>query len=122
MDRHFVYLMLLGAVAAAPGISQAAGRTFVSTAGADTNTSVNCGPTAPCRTFSAALSVTASGGEIIVLNSGGYGPPFSIAQSVSITAPDGVYAGVTVGTGVGITIATAGVSVALKGVSINGTG
>jgi hypothetical protein len=123
MVRRLICAMLLGSTAVGANLAQAtAGRTFVSTAGVDTNSSVNCGPTTPCRTFSAALSVTASGGEIVVLNSGGYGPPFSIAQSVSITAPDGVYAGVTVGTGAGITIATAGVSVALKGISINGTG
>jgi alpha-tubulin suppressor-like RCC1 family protein len=118
-----------GTYAAAPQVIQsfmvlasAAGRTFVSTAGSDTNGLIKCAPTSACRTFSAALGVTASGGEIVVLDSGGYGPPFSIAQSVSITAPDGVYAGVTVGTGAGITIATTGVSVALKGISINGTG
>jgi hypothetical protein len=118
-----------GTYAAAPQVTQSftvlasgAGRTFVSTSGADANAATKCAPTTACRTFSAALGVTGGGGEIVVLNSGGYGPPFSIAQSVSITAPDGVYAGVTVGSGVGITIATAGVSVALKGISINGTG
>jgi alpha-tubulin suppressor-like RCC1 family protein len=118
-----------GTYAAAPQVMQSftvlasgAGRTFVSTAGSDTSALIKCAPTSACRTFSAALGVTASGGEIVVLDSGGYGPPFTIAQSVSITAPDGVYAGVTVGTGAGITIATAGVSVALKGISINGTG
>jgi hypothetical protein len=123
MMRRLIWAVLLGPATLVPNPAQAvAGRTFVSTTGVDTNTSVNCGPTAPCRTFSAALSVTGSGGEVVVLNSGGYGPPFAIAQSVSIAAPDGVYAGLTVGTGVGITIATAGISVALKGISINGTG
>jgi hypothetical protein len=100
----------------------AALRTFVATTGVDTNTSVNCGPTAPCRTFNAALSVTDAGGEVVVLNSGGYGPA-TITQSVSITAPDGVYAGVTVASGnTGFTITTPGVNVALKGLTITGSG
>ena len=124
MDRYFASMLLLWTALLANGTAQAtAGRTFVSTAGVDTNTTVNCGPTTPCRTFGAALSVTASGGEIVVLNSGGYGPaPINITQSVSITAPDGVYAGLTVPSGSGITIAGTGISVALKGLTINGTG
>jgi alpha-tubulin suppressor-like RCC1 family protein len=115
--------------AAAPQVSQSftvlasgSGRTFVSTAGSDGNALARCAPTGPCRTLAAALGVTAGGGEIVVLDSGGYGPPLTISQSVSITAPDGVYAGITVSSGSGITIATGGVTVALKGVSINGTG
>jgi len=96
-------------------------RTFVSTAGSDSNTASNCSNTAPCRGFAAALTVTDSGGEIIVKDSGGYGP-VTIAQSVSIIAPEGVYAGISVLLGNGITIATAGVNVVLRGLSINGLG
>ena len=103
------------------GPALAVSRTFVATSGLDSNTATNCGPTTPCRTFNAALSVTSAGGEVVVLESGGYGPaPVNITQSVSITAPDGAYAGITVGTGNGITIATAGVSVRLKGLTLNG--
>ena len=53
--------------------------------GNDANTSANCSPAAPCRTFAAALPVTNSGGEIVVLTSGGYGP-VNITQPVIITA------------------------------------
>ena len=60
-------------------------RSFVSTTGSDTNTASNCSATANCRSFTAALSVTNPGGEIVVLSSGGYGPA-TITQSVVITA------------------------------------
>jgi len=99
----------------------AAQRTFVSTAGSDSNTASNCSNTLPCRGFAAALTVTDSGGEIIVQNSGGYGP-VTINKSVSLIAPEGVYAGISVTVGFGITIATAGVNVMLRGLSINSLG
>ncbi|MBI3150335.1 MAG: right-handed parallel beta-helix repeat-containing protein [Betaproteobacteria bacterium] len=99
----------------------AAQRTFVSTTGNDANTASNCSTTAPCRGFTAALTVTDSGGEIIVLSSGGYGP-VTINKSVSIIAPEGVYAGISVFSGNGITISTAGVDVVLRGLTINRLG
>ncbi len=72
--------------------ANAAQRTFVSTAGFDTN---DCSLTAPCRGFAKALTVTDVGGEIVVLDSGGYGA-VAIGQPVSIIAPSGVYAGISV--------------------------
>ncbi|MBI3150402.1 MAG: right-handed parallel beta-helix repeat-containing protein [Betaproteobacteria bacterium] len=96
----------------------AAQRTFVSISGNDANTASNCSNTAPCRGFTAALTVTDTGGEIIVLTSGGYGP-VTINKSVSIIAPEGIYAGISVFSGNGVTIATAGVNVVLRGLSIN---
>lgn len=96
-------------------------RTFVSTAGSDANTAANCSRTSPCRGFAAALTVTDAGGEIIVLDSGGYGA-VAIAQSASIIAPEGVYAGISVFSGSGVSIATAGVNVILQGLTFNGLG
>ncbi len=96
-------------------------RTFVSTSGSDANTASNCSTTSPCRGFTAALTVTDTGGEIIVLSSGGYGA-VTINKSVSLIAPEGIYAGISVFSGAGITIATAGVNVVLKGLAINGLG
>ena len=59
----------------------------------------------PCRDFATALAATNPNGEIIVLDSGGYGA-VTIGQSVSIIAPPGVYAGISVfGGGDGVTIA-----------------
>jgi hypothetical protein len=48
----------------------------------------------PCRGFAAAIAAVSSGGEVVVLDSAGYGPA-SIDKSLAIVAPKGVYAGVT---------------------------
>ncbi len=96
----------------------AAARTFVATGGSDGNTAVNCSRTAPCRSFASALTVTNAGGEIIVLDSGGFGP-VTIDKSVSIIAPEGIYAGISVASGNGVTIATGGIHVVLRGLDIN---
>jgi parallel beta helix pectate lyase-like protein len=96
-------------------------RTFVSAAtGSDTNP---CSRTAPCRNFAAALPATSPGGEIIVLDSGGYGSVV-ISQGVTIKAPSGVYAGITVqgnGVGASINVPTTD-SVVLHGLTITGLG
>ena len=84
---HIIHALAVSAIALAFSVSAqaAASRTFVSTIGNDANTSANCSPAAPCRTFGAALSVTNPGGEVVVLTSGGYGPA-TISQPVVITA------------------------------------
>ena len=108
-------------VLAAPNVEGAAQRTFVASNGTDAN---SCSITAPCRSFAAAVAQTLAGGEVIVQDSAGYGP-VTVAQSVSITAPPGVYAGISVpatGNETGVLIATAGISVVLRGLSINSTG
>jgi len=64
-------------------------RTWVSNTGADAGTS--CALSAPCRTIAYALPVTNAGGDIVILNSGGYGGGFTIAKAINIIAPDGVY-------------------------------
>ena len=118
---RFTHLLTVSTAALALAIPSQAGvtRTFVATTGNDSNTSVNCSPTAPCRTFTAALSVTNSGGEIVVLNSGGYGPA-TIAQAVTITAV-GVDASISVTTAGanGLTINTSG-NVTLVGLNLHG--
>lgn len=98
-----------------------ASRTFVSTTGSDANTAVNCGPNTPCRNFSAAMSVTNSGGEIVALTSGGYGV-LSITDSVLISAAPGVHAAITATTGDAITINAPGKRILLKGLFIKGAG
>src|SRR5215467_3454576 len=80
-------------------------RTFVSGLGNDANP---CSRTAPCRTFAQAISQTNSSGEVYVLDSAGYAI-FTITKPVSIVAPPGVTAGISVFSGDGITI-TAGAS------------
>jgi parallel beta helix pectate lyase-like protein len=93
-------------------------RVFVSGHGSDANPG---SITSPKRSFASALTVTDAGGEIIVLDSAGYGP-VTITQSVSIISPTGVYAGVTVTSGDGITVNASGSVVILRGLTINGAG
>jgi hypothetical protein len=77
-------------------------RTFVSAAsGNDANP---CTRPSPCRNFAAAAAMTLPLGEVIVLDSGGFGA-VSISQPMSITAPPGVYAGITTFTGNAINVA-----------------
>ena len=94
-------------------------RTFVSTGGSDAN---NCALLTPCRGFGAAVAAVAAGGEVIVLDSGGYGP-VTISKSVTITAPAGVYAGISVLPGQdGVVVNGPFVFVTLNGLTINGQG
>jgi len=117
----FVLAGLAAALAFSAVASAAAQRTFVASYGLPGNTALNCSVANPCRAFSDAISVTIAGGEVIVLDSAGYGP-VTITQSVSIIAPPGVYAGISVFSGDGITVNTAGIDVVLKGLTVNGLG
>lgn len=101
----------------------AAQRTFVSTTGLDTNA---CSLAAPCRGFAKALTVTDAAGEIVVLDSGGYGA-VAIGQAVSIIAPAGVYAGISVfaggaTSGQGVVVNAGTGKVVLRGLTITGLG
>lgn len=98
----------------------AAPRTFVASSGSDANP---CSLALPCRSFAAALIQTSGGGEIVVLDSAGYGTVV-VDKAVTITAPDGVYAGITVPAGsTGILVsASATDDVLLRGLSITGQG
>jgi hypothetical protein len=114
--RRILLLCSLLVATHAEGASQ---RTFVSTIGVNNPV---CAIGAPCRDFAAAIAATSPGGEVIVLDSGGYGS-VTIAQSVSIIAPPGVYAGISVFAGAGLTVAAGPADrVALRGLTINGQG
>jgi parallel beta helix pectate lyase-like protein len=94
-------------------------RVFVSGLGNDANPG---SITSPKRSFASALTVTDAGGEIIVLDSAGYGP-VTINKSVSIISPPGVYAGVTVTSGDGITVSIGpSDTVILRGLTLSGAG
>jgi hypothetical protein len=101
------------------GVSQAQlQRAFVSGLGNDGNP---CTRTAPCRTFSQAISQTNAGGEVYVLDTAGYGP-FTINKAISIVA-QGVTAGITVFSGDGIDInAGASDTIILRGLTVNSQG
>ena len=94
-------------------------RTFVATTGNDANA---CTLAGPCRSFGKAITQTIAGGEVIVLDSGGYGTVV-ITKAISITAPQGVYAGISVFFGIGISVnAGASDAVKLSGLTLNGLG
>lgn len=95
----------------------AAGRTFVASYGSGNI----CSLAAPCRLFSEAHAVTDNGGEIVALDSAGYGI-LTITKSISIIAPAGIHAGVIANNSTGIVIDGAGIEVTLKGLDISGTG
>ena len=94
-------------------------RTFVSGTGTDSGT---CTRAAPCKTFAFALTQTAAGGEIDVLDPAGYGA-VTITKAISIVN-DGVgVAAIGVSSGNAITInAGANDSVHLRGLTIEGLG
>jgi hypothetical protein len=110
-------LALAGPVASIA--THAAQRTFVASYGSD---GASCTLNAPCRSFGTAIAHADDRGEVIVLDSGGYGR-VTITKSVSIVAPSGVYAGITAFTGTnGIDVQGAGVTVKLRGLTISGQG
>src|SRR4051794_24441258 len=93
-------------------------RTWVSGTGDDANP---CSRTAPCKTFQGAFDETADGGEIDVLDSGGFGG-VTITRSVTIRS-DGFTAGVLVAGTNGIVVNPgAGATVTLHGLDVRGFG
>jgi hypothetical protein len=118
MSTHSIRLALAAALCAIAGhdAMAASQRTFVASYGLDTNA---CTLLAPCRSFATALAQTVPGGETVVLDSAGYGP-FTVGQAATILAPAGVYAGISVFSGAGITVsAGAADKVTLRGLTIN---
>jgi hypothetical protein len=112
-------LALISALASDP--AAAAQRVFVASFGTDANTANNCSFANPCRSFTAAMTIVDSGGEVVALDAAGYGT-VTITKSVTITANPGFYAGISASTGSAVTIATAGVNVILRGLNINSVG
>lgn len=112
---------LLGA--ACPVFAAPSQRTFVASYGSDA--SPNCALLAPCRSFNAAIAQTNPGGEVVILDTAGYGP-MVISKSIKIIGPSGVYGGISVQGGAsGITtgiVIDAGDTddVTLRGLDISG--
>ena len=92
-------------------------RSFVSGGGTDAGT---CERTAPCRTFGYAITQTNAKGEVVALDSSGYGP-VTITKAISLIAPKGVHAGISPSSGNAITInAGTGDQVVLRNLYLNG--
>ena len=110
-----LFIMALSSAAQAQ-----ATRTWVSGVGADDNP---CSRTAPCKTFAGAYTKTASGGEISVLDPGGYGT-VNIGKPLTIDGGTGAGWGSILASGATGVIVNAGASdvVRLRNLSINGAG
>jgi len=90
-------------------------RSAVSASGLDTNP---CTVSSPCRSFTSALAQTAYQGEVIALDSAGYGS-FIVSQDVIVSGAPGIHAGITASTGNVITV-TNGFNVTLNNLFIMG--
>lgn len=100
-----------------PALARAQTRTWVSGVGDDANP---CSRTAPCKTFAGAISKTAAGGEISVLDPGGFGA-VTITKSITLNG-DGTLASI-LGSGTNaININSASAIVTLRNLSLNGAG
>jgi hypothetical protein len=99
-------------------------RTWVSGVGDDANP---CSRTAPCKTFAGAISKTATGGEISVLDPGGYGV-VTITKPITISGVGeqaSILASATQGVIINITTpptAPQTNTVTLRNIQINGAG
>jgi Right handed beta helix region len=109
---------VLAILSAAPAAHAQATRTWVSGVGDDANP---CSRTAPCKTFAGAISKTAAGGEISVLDPGGFGA-VTITKAITLNG-DGTLAGI-LASGTNGVIVNAGVNdrVVLRNLSFNGAG
>lgn len=117
--RRFALALLAVSLAAPAALEAQATRTWVSGVGDDANP---CSRTAPCKTFAGAISKTAAGGEISVLDPGGFGG-VTITKSISIIASDSGEGGLLVAGVNGIVInAGAADVVTLRGLIIEGAG
>jgi parallel beta helix pectate lyase-like protein len=113
-----VLLCLLIMLTVSVAAQAQATRTWVSGVGDDANP---CSRTAPCKTFAGAISKTATGGEINVLDPGGFGA-VTITKSITISS-ESFEAGVLVSGTNGIVIsAPTNANVVLRGLDIEGLG
>jgi hypothetical protein len=113
--RRTLYVSILAFVISSAAFADTV-RTFVAPTGSDTNP---CSLAAPCRTLQVAVNAVDAGGEVVVLGSAGYGA-VDTAKSISIIAPTGVHAGISVTSGVAIHVG--GDKVVLRGLTLSGLG
>lgn len=102
-------------------------RAFVSSTGNDANAATNCAQTAPCRTFAGAFPTVTAGGELIALDTAGYGPltgANTINKAITIATVPGAIAFVVAAAGTSGFTVNAGVSdlVVLRNINFNGSG
>lgn len=119
---RFLFAAVLVAGFSSGAFAQAT-RTWVSGVGDDVNP---CSRTAPCKTYAGAISKTATGGEISVLDPGGYGT-LTIVKAITVDGGSGAGWGSTLfssvnGFVINITTNLTSDKVILRNLSINGAG
>jgi hypothetical protein len=108
--------LFVAGLAVAPAHAQAT-RTWISGVGDDVNP---CSRTAPCKTFAGAISKTAAGGEIDVLDPGGFGA-VTITKAITFDGGGGQVASVLASSTNGINVnAGATAVVILRNLRLNG--
>jgi hypothetical protein len=114
----FAFSVAVSFIAAATPALGLANRVFVSArSGHDANSCDNV--KTPCQTFAEAVTQLSPDGEVIVLDSGDYGP-VTITQGVTIEAPTGVTAFIHPPSGDAITVnASRTEKVTLRGLTLN---
>jgi len=113
---RMIFFVLLGIAGTTVAHAQAS-RTWVSGVGDDANP---CSRTAPCKTFAGAISKTAAGGEIDVLDPGGFGA-LTITKAITIDGSGGFIGSVLVAGTNGIVVqAGANDTVILRNLEFDG--
>jgi hypothetical protein len=115
--RTLILTLGMSAIVATSAFGQAT-RTWVSGVGDDVNP---CSRTAPCKTFAGAISKTANGGQISVLDPGGFG---AVTITKSITLEGGGELGSILNSGFNGIFINAGVNdnVIIRNLQIDGAG
>src|SRR5687768_17506126 len=93
------------AIALAAMHAHAGPRAFVASSGNDGNAGSGCTFANPCRSFQAAHGAVDAGGEIVALDTAGYGTVV-ISKAVSIIGNPGAIPSIAVSTGSGVRIET----------------
>jgi hypothetical protein len=118
MKRSFV-VAVLTVLLSVTSVSALNNRSAVSINGLDTNP---CTTTLPCRSFGVAIAQTNPGGEVVALDTAGYGP-FTVSTAMTISGAPGVHAAITATSGDAITVNAAGTDmVTLRNLMLIGTG
>jgi hypothetical protein len=117
LRRPVSLILLFAAAAYAGGANAQVSRTWVSGVGDDANP---CSRTAPCKTFPGAISKTNPGGEISVLDPGGFGA-VTITKAITIDGGGGPVASILVSGTNGIIVqAGANDVVTIRNITIEG--
>lgn len=116
--RLHVQLACAALLLASTAVHAQATRTWVSGVGDDVNP---CSRTAPCKTFAGSISKTAAGGEISVLDPGGFGT-VTITKDITIDGNKGAVGSIVFSSTNGININAGTGTVVLRNIELNGAG